>query len=233
MISAAINSLSVELWEGLEFVGWVMVIAGCVGEGFAEFTKIPKDDTKRHRMGKISWIILVAGLVFEFLGGHFTSIVKDGVIEQTSRDLEVQKARFLPREITQEQSRRFLEAVLTPEQKANLQAPPNLRKFPIQKALLSFCYPSTADEIVKFKGQLATMMMWAGYFSDGEGIQLFWSGLGPSPWNITLVAIPEDKELLALPLQKALTASGIESALKVDRGKSRPGIITIYIGPRN
>lgn len=64
-------------WELVETIGWLAVIFGCFGEGIAEFTKYPKDETRRHRIGKVSWLILIVGLALEFWGSGKISHIKD------------------------------------------------------------------------------------------------------------------------------------------------------------
>jgi hypothetical protein len=66
-----------KIWSLLEYAGWVLVILGCAGEGLAEFEKFPKDPKLRHKLGKISWLTLLAGLAFELLGAVRVTALKD------------------------------------------------------------------------------------------------------------------------------------------------------------
>jgi hypothetical protein len=67
LTSPSISSLDVLLswWEVVEYTAEAFVIVGCVGEFIAEFTKIRTPEW-RHRLGKLSLLILIAGLTFEF-----------------------------------------------------------------------------------------------------------------------------------------------------------------------
>jgi len=80
------DSSALRIWEWVENIGWAFVIFGCIGEGLAEFTKFPKEEHKRHNVGKFSWLILVAGLALEFLGSGRVAAIKDLEVARLNRE---------------------------------------------------------------------------------------------------------------------------------------------------
>jgi len=59
LLDSALNN-----WESVEYVAEALVLAGCVGEYFSEFTKI-RTERWRSGLGKISLLVLIAGLAIE------------------------------------------------------------------------------------------------------------------------------------------------------------------------
>src|SRR5437660_1293004 len=55
-------------WECAEYAGELLVIAGCVGEYFAEFREIPRDASVRKRFERRCLKILIAGLAIGLIG---------------------------------------------------------------------------------------------------------------------------------------------------------------------
>lgn len=68
---------ALKFWQVAEDIAWIMVIVGCIGEGMADFTNFPKDENGRHKMGRLSWLILLAGLALEFLSAGKVTTIKD------------------------------------------------------------------------------------------------------------------------------------------------------------
>jgi hypothetical protein len=80
------DSSSLIIWEWVENIGWVLVILGCIGEGVSEFTKCPANDEKRHKFGKLSWLVLIAGLGLEYLGSGRVGAIKDLQVAQLKKE---------------------------------------------------------------------------------------------------------------------------------------------------
>jgi hypothetical protein len=53
-------------WELVEYVGEAFVIIGCVGEFFADFTKLRTEEW-RHRLGRLSLLLLISALAVELV----------------------------------------------------------------------------------------------------------------------------------------------------------------------
>jgi hypothetical protein len=67
-------------WEIAGYVCTFAVILGCVGEYIAEFTGIPKNDDGKHRISKLSLIILTVGIAGELLTAIRSSQISGEVI---------------------------------------------------------------------------------------------------------------------------------------------------------
>lgn len=78
----SVLSSSLLFWEIAGYVCTFIVIAGCVGEYIAEFTHIPKADDKRHRISKLSLIILTMGIAGELLTAVRSSQISGQVIAE-------------------------------------------------------------------------------------------------------------------------------------------------------
>ena len=52
---------SLLFWEVAGYICTGIVFLGCIGEFLAEFTRIPNSDGEKHRISKLSLIILIAG----------------------------------------------------------------------------------------------------------------------------------------------------------------------------
>jgi hypothetical protein len=63
----AVLKYSLLFWEVSEYCATGIVIVGAVGEYVAEFHKFPTDDIKRHKLQRLSAIVLIAGLAIELL----------------------------------------------------------------------------------------------------------------------------------------------------------------------
>jgi hypothetical protein len=73
-------SSSLLFWEIAGFISTVVVILGCVGEYIAEFTRIPKTDDGKHRISRLSLIILTVGIAGELLTAVQSSLISGHVI---------------------------------------------------------------------------------------------------------------------------------------------------------
>jgi len=67
-------------WEVAGYVCTGIVILGCVGEYVAEFTSIPRSKRERHRIARLSLIILTAGIAGELLTAIRSSQISGKVI---------------------------------------------------------------------------------------------------------------------------------------------------------
>lgn len=54
-------------WEVAEYVSTGIVFIGCVGEFFAEFTPFPSSDHRKHKLARLSLILVIAGIAGELL----------------------------------------------------------------------------------------------------------------------------------------------------------------------
>jgi hypothetical protein len=113
---------SFEFWEVVEFSGLVVVLLGVIGEYIAEFTALLPDEQTKKRVGKLSTLVLIVGLVFEFLGSIRTTQLSRKEIsslnyetavarqKQVEAELAVQRLKTIasPRWIDEES---FLEAL--------------------------------------------------------------------------------------------------------------------------
>lgn len=73
-------SSSLLFWEIAGYFSTAIVIFGCVGEYIAEFTKVPKDETSKHKWSKMSLIILTAGIAGELMTAIQSSAISGRVI---------------------------------------------------------------------------------------------------------------------------------------------------------
>ncbi len=82
----SVLSSSLLFWEIAGYVCTFVVILGCIGEYIAEFTGIPKSDERKHRISKLSLIILTMGIAGELLTAIRSSQISGEVISdlQTS-----------------------------------------------------------------------------------------------------------------------------------------------------
>lgn len=83
---------SLLFWEIAGYISTAIVILGCIGEYIAEFTCIPKSEGEKHRISKLSLIILIAGIAGELL----TAV-------RSSQISEAERLRHEPRHVTRAQ----------------------------------------------------------------------------------------------------------------------------------
>jgi len=84
-------------WSTIDKIGVVLVILGVIGEGISEF--LPERLTRcinTRRLGRISWLILVAGLFIEF-AAESQRDADDGLV------IAALNAQAAPRRLTPEQ----------------------------------------------------------------------------------------------------------------------------------
>jgi hypothetical protein len=106
---------SLAFWEVIEYSATAIVILGAVGEYFVEFKKFPRDEHKRERFGKLSALVLIAGLAAELVSLVRTSQLWGLEIARLNEraakaELEVQALRAIaaPRWV---EEKPFLEAL--------------------------------------------------------------------------------------------------------------------------
>jgi hypothetical protein len=61
-LKAALNC-----WEWFGYVSTAIVFIGCVGEFIAEFTPLPKAEESKHKLARLSLIVLIFGIAGELL----------------------------------------------------------------------------------------------------------------------------------------------------------------------
>jgi uncharacterized membrane protein len=66
------------IWEVLATIGFIIVIIGVVIEGVEHFAKFAKKEHSRKlRIEKLGWFLVVLGLAMEFLGDHAAKRISD------------------------------------------------------------------------------------------------------------------------------------------------------------
>jgi hypothetical protein len=55
-------------WELFEYASTAVLGLGCIGEFLAEFTVVPRDETGKHKLARLSLIVLILGIAGELLG---------------------------------------------------------------------------------------------------------------------------------------------------------------------
>ncbi|HEV2322833.1 MAG TPA: hypothetical protein VGS10_02660 [Terracidiphilus sp.] len=82
-------SSSLLFWEIAGYFSTVVVILGCIGEYLAEFTKVPKDEVAKHKLSKLSLIILTAGIAGELLTAVQSSSISSRVIANLEASVKI------------------------------------------------------------------------------------------------------------------------------------------------
>ena len=104
-------------WEWLGYISTAIVFLGCVGEFVAEFTSLPKTDESRHRLARLSLIVLIFGIAGELLGTVRTSQLSGQIIAnieerssvnakeaaQLRKDADALEAQIAPRRLALDQ----------------------------------------------------------------------------------------------------------------------------------
>jgi hypothetical protein len=67
-LKAALNC-----WEWFGYISTAIVFIGCVGEFIAEFTSLPKTEESKHKLARLSLIVLIVGIAGELLSTVRTS----------------------------------------------------------------------------------------------------------------------------------------------------------------
>jgi hypothetical protein len=60
-------------WEWFGYISTAIVGLGCIGEFTAEFTSLPQDDRSKHKLARLSLMILILGIAGELLSAVRTS----------------------------------------------------------------------------------------------------------------------------------------------------------------
>lgn len=58
---------ALDWWELAEYASTGIVFIGCLGEFFAEFTAFPKSEHRKHKLARLSLILVIAGIAGELL----------------------------------------------------------------------------------------------------------------------------------------------------------------------
>jgi len=64
---------AIRWWESFGYASTAVVGLGCIGEFVAEFTAISKDENRKHKLSRLSLIILIFGIAGELLSAVRTS----------------------------------------------------------------------------------------------------------------------------------------------------------------
>lgn len=67
-------------WEWFGYISTAVVGLGCVGEFIAEFTSLPRSDRCKHKLARLSLMILILGIAGELLSAVRTSQLSGQVI---------------------------------------------------------------------------------------------------------------------------------------------------------
>src|SRR5712691_1694710 len=74
-LKAALNS-----WEWFGYLSTAVVGLGCVGEFIAEFTSVSKCELRKHKLSKLSLMVLILGIAGELLSAARTSQLSGQII---------------------------------------------------------------------------------------------------------------------------------------------------------
>lgn len=88
-------SSSLLFWEVAGYISTGVVIFGCVGEYIADFTRVPKSDDERHRISKLSLVILIVGIAGELLTAIRSSQISGRVIADLQATVSAAKGSAL------------------------------------------------------------------------------------------------------------------------------------------
>src|SRR5689334_1534438 len=72
--------LALGCWEWAEYLSTAVVFIGCLGEFFAEFMPYPSGDKRKHKLARLSLILVIAGIAGELLATVKTSQLSGLVI---------------------------------------------------------------------------------------------------------------------------------------------------------
>lgn len=67
-------------WEGFGYISTAVVGLGCIGEFIAEFTSLPTCEQRKHKLAKLSLMILILGIAGELLSAARTSQLSGRII---------------------------------------------------------------------------------------------------------------------------------------------------------
>lgn len=77
------------MWEPAEYISTAVVFIGCVGEFFAEFTRFPKGESDKHKLARLSLILVIAGIAGELCATVRTSQLSGQVIASIEDEAEL------------------------------------------------------------------------------------------------------------------------------------------------
>jgi len=118
-LKAALNG-----WEWFEYVCTAIVCLGCVGEFLAEFTSLPKTEEAKHKLSRLSLLVLILAIAGELLGTVRTSQLSGQLIaniEERAGNAEQRAAEANERASANEKEAAGLRFQVEQEQMARLQ----------------------------------------------------------------------------------------------------------------
>ena len=235
--------VALNCWEWFEYISTAIVFVGCVGEFLAEFTSLVKSHESRHRLARLSLIILILGIAGELLGTVRTSQLSGQLIaniEERAAGAQREageandRASVNEREVEAERTERLkLQAKVAPRRLSSQQKELLARRvsdFKSRSIFISCVNGGTetrdyAQDFVevfsipalKFKVQHATCS------------QILAPGFSPVPIQIEAGA---DRQKDANTLVKALIEIGVNNANITRRSNDNKAILALTIGPK-
>ena len=73
-------------WELVGYISTGVVFLGCVGEFIAEFTSFSREEDRKHKLSRLSLIVLIAGIAGELLGGVRVSQISGELIANVEQE---------------------------------------------------------------------------------------------------------------------------------------------------
>jgi hypothetical protein len=144
---------ALDCWEWIEYISTAIVILGCVGEFFAEFTHFPKSESRRHKLGKLSLLVVIAGIFGELCATVRTSHLSGLIIanvEQQASEANERAGKAEERAKASDLARIQLEAMLSPRRLSIAQQQAiadSCREFAGRRVLIS-SYAGDAEAMV-------------------------------------------------------------------------------------
>lgn len=225
---ASFPDVSLGRWEIAEYITIAFVIIGVIGEFFSEFTNVVKSKEDKHRLGRISTLVLIVALVAELiclvkvnqLSGQIIAVLqkntadaqKDAAVVRL--ETEKLKALFSWREISPENREKF--AILVKN------AP---------KGGVTIQSLAGNPEAVSFGLQLGQVLKLAGYNVTDDPGRLMAVGVPPVGVEITVKQDTAAQPIFAGPLQRALASINIDAVGKLNDIAGDGVILTIYGKP--
>jgi hypothetical protein len=156
-------------WEWFGYISTTVVGVGCIGEFIAEFTSLPGTDQRKHKLARLSLMILILGIAGELLSAVRTSQLSGQIIaniEERAANAE-QKAgeandRATANEKEAAQLRKDAEKERTDRQEAETALSPRTLSLEQQRGIVQY--------LKMFSGHRQVSV--GSYGMDGEGMAL-------------------------------------------------------------
>lgn len=245
---------TIHCWEWFGYVSTTVVGLGCIGEFIAEFTSVSKNERWKHKVSRLSLIILIFGIAGELLSAVHTSNLSGELIANIEQKAGEANDRATANEAEAAQLRKDAEA----EQLARVEIEESIAWRRLTKEKQSLI----AFHLNRFKGQPASLWYNVGdreaevfAFDIGEALQnAKWRVYSPAgkidvsfPGNLfgtvprtetgVTASIPETGigKTSGQALLRELTALGFSTSIldPARRGKNRgTDIVVIFVEVR-